>query len=40
MVPFKPLPRQLYGPNVYRTPIYLQEISHRKATQVRDIPGT
>lgn len=40
MIPFKPLPHDLYGPNVYRTPIYLQEIAHRKATQDRDIPDT
>ncbi|MGH8150156.1 MAG: SDR family oxidoreductase [Steroidobacteraceae bacterium] len=40
MIPFKPLPRALYGPNVYRTPIYLQEIAHRRATQQRDIPET
>jgi NAD(P)-dependent dehydrogenase (short-subunit alcohol dehydrogenase family) len=40
MNPFKPLPRQLYSPNVYRTQIYLQEIAHRKATQDRDIAGT
>ncbi len=40
MIPFKPLPARLYGPNVYRTPIYLQEIAHRKATQQRDIAGT
>lgn len=40
MVPFKPLPERLYNPNVYRSPIYLQEIAHRKATQDRDIKGT
>jgi len=40
MNPFKPLPRALYGPNVYRSPIYVQEIAHRKATQNRDITGT
>jgi len=40
MNPFKPLPRHLYGPNVYRSPIYLQEIAHRKATQMRDIAET
>lgn len=39
MVPFKPLPARLYGPNVYRTHIYLQEIAHRKATQQRTITG-
>jgi len=40
MIPFKPLPAALYGPNIYRTPIYLEEIAHRKATQHRDIQGT
>ncbi|MCP5146219.1 MAG: SDR family NAD(P)-dependent oxidoreductase [Gammaproteobacteria bacterium] len=39
MTPVKPLPDRLYGGNVYRTPIYVQEIEHRKATQVRDIAG-
>lgn len=40
MVPFKPLPAALYNSKVYRTPIYLQEIAHRKATQRRVIRGT
>lgn len=40
MAPFKPLPAELLRRNVYRTQIYLQEIAHRKATQVRDITGT
>jgi NAD(P)-dependent dehydrogenase (short-subunit alcohol dehydrogenase family) len=40
MVPFKPLPPELYRGNVYRTPIFQQEIAHRKATQKRDIAGT
>ena len=40
MVPFKPLPPELTRGNVYRTPIYQQEIAHRKATQKRDIAGT
>jgi NAD(P)-dependent dehydrogenase (short-subunit alcohol dehydrogenase family) len=39
MTQFKPLPPELMKGNVYRTPIYLQEIAHRKATQARDIPG-
>jgi NAD(P)-dependent dehydrogenase (short-subunit alcohol dehydrogenase family) len=39
MVQFKPLPPELMHGNVYRTPIYLQEIAHRKATQVREITG-
>jgi NAD(P)-dependent dehydrogenase (short-subunit alcohol dehydrogenase family) len=40
MVAFKPLPPEMYRGNVYRTPIYQQEIAHRKATQKRDIAGT
>jgi NAD(P)-dependent dehydrogenase (short-subunit alcohol dehydrogenase family) len=40
MVEFKPLPAELLGGNVYRTPIYRQEIAHRKATQIRVIAGT
>jgi len=40
MTPFKPLPPELYRGNVHRTPIFQQEVAHRKATQTRDIPGT
>jgi len=40
MVAFKPLPPELLRGNVYRTPIYQQEIAHRKATKIRDIAGT
>lgn len=40
MVAFKPLPAALLNGNVYRTPIFLQEIAHRKATRIRTIPGT
>lgn len=40
MIPFKPLPPELMSGNVYRTPIFRQEVAHRKATQKRDIPGT
>ncbi|MGH8254692.1 MAG: SDR family oxidoreductase, partial [Steroidobacteraceae bacterium] len=40
MIPFKPLPADLYNSHLYRTPIYLEEIAHRKATQRRNIPGT
>jgi NAD(P)-dependent dehydrogenase (short-subunit alcohol dehydrogenase family) len=39
MVAFKPLPPELMQGNVYRTPIYMQEIAHRRATRNRDIPG-
>jgi NAD(P)-dependent dehydrogenase (short-subunit alcohol dehydrogenase family) len=40
MVAYKPLPPELLRGNVYRTPIFQQEIAHRKATQKRDIAGT
>ena len=40
MVAFRPLPPELLRGNVYRTPIFQQEIAHRKATQTRDITGT
>ncbi len=39
MVPAQPLPAGLVNERVYRTPIYVQEIAHRKATLKRDIPG-
>jgi short-subunit dehydrogenase len=39
MTQFKPLPAELLHGNVFRTPIYQQEIAHRRATQIRDIPG-
>jgi NAD(P)-dependent dehydrogenase (short-subunit alcohol dehydrogenase family) len=39
-VPFRPLPEHLLqGNGLYRSPIYVQEIAHRRATQKRDIPG-
>ena len=40
MNPFKPLPASLNNAGVYRSPIYVQEIGHRKATQNRDLAGT
>ena len=40
MVPFRALPAALMGDHLYRTPIYRQEIAHRKATQSREISGT
>ncbi len=46
MNPFKPLPASLTPPasvartGVYRSPIYVQEIGHRRATQNRDLAGT
>ena len=36
---FVPLPASLNNNGVYRSPIYVQEIAHRRATQKRDIPG-
>jgi NAD(P)-dependent dehydrogenase (short-subunit alcohol dehydrogenase family) len=48
MIPFRPLPAALSRtdnisaerPGVFRTPMYLQEVAHRRATQARDIKGT
>ena len=40
MVPFKPLPDDMMRREYYRTPVFVQEIAHRQATQKRDIPGT
>jgi NAD(P)-dependent dehydrogenase (short-subunit alcohol dehydrogenase family) len=40
MVSYKPMPPEMTRGNYYRTPIYQQEIAHRKATQKREIPGT
>jgi NAD(P)-dependent dehydrogenase (short-subunit alcohol dehydrogenase family) len=46
MNPFKPLPDSLTPPaslnrtGVYRSPMYVQEIAHRRATQTRDLAGT
>jgi NAD(P)-dependent dehydrogenase (short-subunit alcohol dehydrogenase family) len=41
MVPFTPLPEHIAAgrDRYYRTPIYLQEIAHRRATRKRTIPG-
>jgi hypothetical protein len=40
MVPFTPLPDSMKNGNYLRTPIFAQEIAHRRATQKRDIKGT
>jgi NAD(P)-dependent dehydrogenase (short-subunit alcohol dehydrogenase family) len=40
MVPFKPLPEEMMRREYYRTPIFVQEVAHRRATQKRDIAGT
>jgi hypothetical protein len=39
MTPLQPMPESLKGRDYSRTPIYLQEIAHRKATQQRTITG-
>ena len=41
MVPFTPMPDNIVAArnNYFRTPIYVQEIAHRQATQKRGIPG-
>lgn len=39
MNPFKPLPESMYQRNLTRTPIYVQEVAHRRATQNRKIEG-
>jgi NAD(P)-dependent dehydrogenase (short-subunit alcohol dehydrogenase family) len=40
MVPFTPLPDSMKSVTYLRTPIFAQEIAHRRATQKRDIKGT
>jgi hypothetical protein len=40
MVPFTPMPESMKSGNYLRTPIYAQEIAHRRATQKREIKGT
>ena len=40
MVPFTPIPESMKNGNYYRTPIFVQEIAHRKATRQREIKGT
>jgi len=40
MVPFTPLPESMKSGNYLRTPIFAQEIAHRRATQKREIKGT
>jgi NAD(P)-dependent dehydrogenase (short-subunit alcohol dehydrogenase family) len=40
MVPFTPIPESLRNGNYLRTPIYAQEIAHRRATRKRTIRGT
>jgi len=41
MVPYQPMPEHIAAgrDRYYRTPIYVQEILHRRATRKRDIPG-
>ncbi len=40
MVPFTPIPESMRTGNFLRTPIFAQEIAHRKATRERVIKGT
>jgi len=40
MVPFTPLPASMKNGNYLRTPIFAQEVAHRRATQKREIKGT
>jgi NAD(P)-dependent dehydrogenase (short-subunit alcohol dehydrogenase family) len=40
MVPFTPVPEYIKNRSYYRTPIYVQEVAHRRATQKRNISGT
>jgi NAD(P)-dependent dehydrogenase (short-subunit alcohol dehydrogenase family) len=40
MQPFTPMPAHMQGGNYYRTPVFVQEIEHRRATRKREIPGT
>jgi hypothetical protein len=41
MVPLTPMPDHIAAGrnNYFRTPIYVQEVAHRRATRRRDIPG-
>ncbi len=39
MVPLQPMPESLGGRDYTRTPIYVQEIAHRRATRRREVPG-
>jgi hypothetical protein len=40
MVAFTPMPDSMKDGNYYRTPVFVQEIEHRRATRKRDIAGT
>jgi NAD(P)-dependent dehydrogenase (short-subunit alcohol dehydrogenase family) len=40
MVPFTPLPEHMKTGNYLRTPIFAQEIAHRRGTRKREIKGT
>ena len=40
MVPFTPIPEHMKTGNYLRTPVFAQEINHRRATRKRDIRGT
>jgi NAD(P)-dependent dehydrogenase (short-subunit alcohol dehydrogenase family) len=40
MVPFTPVPEHMKTGNYLRTPVFAQEINHRRATRKREIKGT
>jgi hypothetical protein len=42
MVAFTPMPEHIAAGHdrYFRTPIYVQEVAHRRATRKRDIKGT
>jgi NAD(P)-dependent dehydrogenase (short-subunit alcohol dehydrogenase family) len=40
MVPFTPIPEHMKTGNYLRTPVFAQEITHRRATRRREIKGT
>ncbi len=39
MTPLQPMPEYIANGNYYRTPMYVQEIAHRKATRKRVVKG-
>jgi hypothetical protein len=39
MVPLQPMPESLQGRDYTRTPVFVQEIAHRRATRNRNITG-
>jgi hypothetical protein len=39
MSPVQPMPEAMQAGNYYRTPVYVQEIAHRRASRKRSIKG-